>query len=190
MTLVEVLVALAIFGILSMMAYGGLNAILRADEATREQAQALSRLQRAVNLVGSDLEQALARQVRGGYGDRLPAMEGVEPDWLEWTRGGWRNPAGHARSDLQRVAYVVRGGALERLSWEMLDRVQDSEPRREVLLEEVEGMGYRFFDQQGLWREVWPPDRQPESMGTLPRAVEVTLTTRRWGEVRRLVVLQ
>lgn len=192
-TLLEVLVTLAIFGLLSMLAYGSLNAVLKGQQATEEHASRLAQLQKTFMWLGRDIEQAVNRPIRDEYGDSQLAMTGeaVGRYQLELTRAGWRNPAGRARSNLQRVAYGVRDEKLIRAYWNVLDRAQDSEPLETELLDGVVRLELRFLAVQGNdeteWTDSWPANAlgiQPTV--DPPLAVEVTLETEAEGRITRL----
>ena len=103
-TLLELLVALAIFGLLAAMSYSGLHAVLQQQLYTEQAAERLGALQKLYLIMQRDIEQIVARTVRDEFGDaQLPVVGG---DALQFTRGGWRNPAGRQRSTLQRVGYA------------------------------------------------------------------------------------
>ena len=122
-TLVELLVALLVFGIMSVLAYGGLRSVLDAAASAGAHADRLAGLQRTFTMVGRDVEQLTARDIRDEYGDRQPALRvGGSELLMELTRAGWRNPAGQARPTLQRVAYRLDERTLYRLQWGVLDR--------------------------------------------------------------------
>ena len=109
-TLVELLVALAIFAILSVLAYGGYNAGVLSHEAARTSMERLKSLQTTVRLLTQDFEQISPRPVRDVLGDgRLPALSADKRDeyLFSLTRAGWTNPAGLPRPTLQRVSYVL-----------------------------------------------------------------------------------
>jgi general secretion pathway protein J len=181
-TLVELLVALAIFAILSALAYGGLRGVLANHEAVREEAEELERLQTAFLLMERDIQQAVPRPVRDELGDPVAAFR-TPPERqraVAFTRTGYANPAGERRSHLQRVGYGVREGELVRYAWPRLDRVQGMEPVIMPLLGEVEGVTFRFMDEQGEWRPQWPPPGRGAEAAALPRGVELEL--RRRGE--------
>lgn len=191
-TLLELLVALSIFALLSAMAYGGLNTVMRSQQAVTAQAERLAQLQKAFLFLGRDITQAIDRQIRGEFGDPQPAMVGLTlgERRLELTRNGWRNPVGRKRSNLQRVAWGVRDEQLLRLYWNVLDRAPDSEPLETVMLDGVEALELRFLDAKQQWSEVWPAvNRGVTSSDALPRAVEVTLETEREGRIRRVFLV-
>ena len=184
-TLIELLVALLIFALLAVMSYGGLGTVLEAQQGFERHNDRLAELQMLFLVLGRDIEQAVDRPIRDGFGDPQPALQGGS-DGLELTRGGRRNPAGVARSQLQRVGWMVDAGQLQRLSWGVLDRAQDSEPDRQTMIDQVTGMELRFLDQQGQWRSQWPVAGGNDKQADLPRAVEVTIELEDWGRVIRL----
>lgn len=193
MTLLELIVAVAIFAIMSAMLYGGLQAVTTQLQAGREAEASLRQLQYAMRRISIDMAQLNPRPVRDALGDNLtPAIVSGGGEFaLEFTTGGWRNPLRQPRSTLQRVAYSIDGDKLVRLHWPVLDRVLASEPLRLDLVENVGQMRVRFMDQQGEWHEQWPPLSAAPAQGDpgreRPRAVDIELELDEWGVVRRVI---
>ena len=75
-TLLELVIAIGIFAIMSAMAYGGLNTALNTREHADSQAERLAQLQKAMLILGRDIEQAINRPVQNNYADELPPMSG------------------------------------------------------------------------------------------------------------------
>lgn len=190
-TLLELLVALAIFAVLSVMAYGGLRSVLDTRERTDAEAERLAEIQTAMLLFGRDVRQVVARPIRDIYGDQQPPFRAVYSGnpRLELTRGGYRNPMEPARSALQRVGYALEEGVLYRVFWPVLDQGQDTEPDRMRLLGEVEELELRYLDAQGVWHDAWPPVDQGVGPAGLPRAVELGVDLEDWGRLTRLFAL-
>ena len=195
-TLLELLVSVGIFALMAAMAYGGLNNLLKNRQITDERAVRLTQLQTSFLWLGRDIEQTINRKIRDEYGDNQLAMVGAEfgTYQLELTRGGWRNPVGRTRSNLQRVAYSVRDNKLVRSYWNVLDRAQDSKPLETMLLDGVTRMELRFLspaqnsgqDKQE-WGDSWPGSALgAEPSEAPPLAVEVTLETEAEGRITRL----
>ncbi len=188
-TLLELLVALAIFAALSVMAYGGLKAVLDTRSQTDQQAGRLAELQIAIHVMEQDLVYAVARGIRDELGTPQPAMMGGSTAGLglELTRAGWVNPLREQRSTLQRVGYRVEDQALYRVSWPALDRPQGLQPNEARILDEVSGLAVRFLDAQGEWHEQWPlPSDASQDSPALPVAVELSVTLSDWGAITRL----
>ena len=192
-TLLELLVALAIFAIVAAMAYSGLNNVLKAHAQTTEQAESLAKLQMAMHFISRDVQQFVNRPVRNEFGDLQPALIGQE-NQLALTHAGWRNPAQQQRSELRRVSYFIEDDALWYRYWSILDRAQDSQPLQVKLLDDVTYMRFGFLDEENQWQPTWTISPQATAQDSRlqlipPRAVELVLDTQRWGEIRRLFVL-
>jgi general secretion pathway protein J len=191
-TLIEVLVALAIFGMLAALAYGTLGQTLSNADVLTERMLRLQALQRTMRYLSEDFMQLAPRPVREDLGESFgPALHtDVESDFaVELTHGGWSNPASLPRGTLQRVAYRLEEGELVRYHWTVLDRTLSNEPAGRALLDEVDSIVFRFMQENGEWTEQWPPENRPGIIGLRerPRAVEIVLTLADATEIRRLL---
>lgn len=189
-TLLELLIAMAIFAIVSMLAYGGLRSVQTTSEGVREAGAKLAELQTGFLVLGRDIEQSIDRPIRDAFGQAQPAFVGARGavgEFLEFTRGGWRNPAGFARSHLQRVGYALQDDKLVRLTWNALDRSYGAEPQERVLIAGVKSVTARYLDQDRQWQDQWPKLQTGDAApAALPIAVEVTMEVDGWGIVQRL----
>jgi len=189
-TLLELLIALAIFAVMAVMAYGGLKTVLDARIQIEQHTDKLENLQITFLWLGRDIEQYVDRGIRNEFGDKEPSLKGTSTR-LELTRSGWRNPAQQKRATLQRVAYILEDGKLWRLYWWTLDRAQDAEANKIALLDDVEFLNFRFLDKHLKWHEQWPPAELLKSEFDLEstpiiKAIEITLTVLEWGKLTRL----
>jgi len=184
-TLLELLIAMAIFAIMAALAYGGLASVLTARENISAEATRLRNIQQLMLMLERDLDQLADRSMRDEYGDRQPALRGGE-DWFEFTRSGWSNPAEQLRSDLQRVAYTLRERRVIRAYWQVLDRAQDSAPLEMTLLDPVLNLRLRYLDANRQWLADWPPPTIEAAAETLPIALELHLELEDWGNLTRL----
>ena len=118
-TLVEVLIALAITAFVSAIAYTSFSTVMSGVESSQATAERVYQVNRAWMMISRDLEQFVARPVRDEFGELEPAMQGgiAARFALSFTRGGWHNPVGHARSELQRVNYRMEDETLWRDSY-------------------------------------------------------------------------
>ena len=189
-TLIEVLIALAIFSVMSVMAYGGLKSVLNARNGTERAAERLTELQMAFMLIQQDMQHMAPRSIRSEfYGDKEKALEvDTGLDYLiAFTRGGNSNPRRPQRSGLYRVAYQLEDGELRRLVWPTLDRASGNVPQKMVLLHGVSDITPSFLDEQ--WSSTWPP---PGVQGVhsvddmLPKAVGMVMVLDDWGTIKRI----
>lgn len=191
-TLLEVLVAIFIFSLVSVIATNGYNELVRQSGVVNDGAERTRAVQRGMHRISQDFSFLEPRPVREPLGDSIqPALRAdIRNDVLvEFTRAGWSNPAGLPRSTLQRVSYRLQDGKLYREYWHMLDRTLAEEPVRTVLFDGVDRVTLRFLDGNQNWQEQWPAlgVSGNEAPRTLPAAVEIKLELQDWGELVRLI---
>ncbi len=191
-TLIEVLVAMAVFGVLTVLAYMSLGQTLTSADMLSARMDRLQAIQRTMRYLSNDLNMASPRPVRSELGDTyLPAvMVSAANDFaLAVTHGGWSNPAGLPRSTQQRSVYLLEDGKLFRVYYNVLDSTYSSNAISTEILDGVERLEFRLIQDNGQVTNQWPP------LGTQgavtdhlrPRAVEIILTLEGEGEIRRIV---
>jgi general secretion pathway protein J len=192
-TLLEVLVAIAIFAFIGAMSMTGYTQLQRQSEYQQQRLERVREVQRAVQTLTQDLTQIEPRPIREPIGEqRIPAVYAGESaeHKIEFTRAGWSNTAGLARPTLQRVAYRVDQDGLWRDYWRVLDRTQTSAPVRVNLLRGVRSVQFRFLSSSREWVDRWPllqNQNAADQDRSRPAAVEVTLELEDWGVIRRVI---
>lgn len=185
-TLIEMLVALAVFAIIGLMSNQLLMQVIDIGELTEKRGARLVETQRAMEIIRRDIQQLAHRGVRDELGDSQPGFEINELGLLQFTRRGWANPLEHNRSELQRVAYAMLDGTLVRLYWPVLDRATDSLPIRQFLLDDISEMEVLAVDVAGVEHRYWPPEDDTGPGAHALAAVIVRMTLRPYGNVERL----
>lgn len=172
-TLIELLVALAIFALISVAGVMLLRSGSDTQIAVKKRLEEMALSNRLTNSLEGDLAQAIARPVRDQSGQPVPAFTQSEvsmPNALfAFVRAGWSNLDAAPRAGLQRVAYILEGGALKRLSWPMLDGTAPTDAA--VLLEGVTSVTVEFRDDKGAWRDDWTAT----DADALPRAIALNV---------------
>lgn len=206
MTLIELLIAMAIFAVMTagiMITFDSFN---RGKEVTEKNAKRLKEYQIAFNIIGRDVLQIIPRPVTDEFGSELPlySMRSEDGSAVEFSRAGWnRSPFSKVkRSEIQRVSYYLEEGKVMRAYWKVLDRAEDTVPVRAELLDGVDSLAFSFMylDQNNAWQtsEVWPPQKlmtgeSGEQRTTvparefllLPRVFEIRLNTADLGDISR-----
>lgn len=185
-TLIEMLVALAVFAIIGLMSNQLLRQIIDIGEHTGNRGARLVETQRAMEIIRRDIQQLAHRGVRDELGDPQPGFEINELGLLQFTRRGWANPLQRNRSELQRVAYAMVEGTLVRLYWPALDRARDSLPIRQLLLQDVGEIEVLAVDLAGVEHRFWPPDDQAGGQPHTLAAVVLRMTLAPYGNVERI----
>ncbi len=188
-TLIEMLLATVIFALIGIASHSILTAVTDSNELSVQATEELHGLERAFFWMERDFLQAATRQVRidGDAptdkifvgGDLIFESQGGA---VAFTHDGWRNPGMILpRAEIQRVAYRMFDGKLERQYFNYPDPVTGEEPRVQVLLEGLESLKFEFYGGNG-WGEAWED-------GGLPTAVKVTIETKNMGVVERIFLL-
>lgn len=167
-TLVEMLVALAIFALLSAAGVAMLRSSIVSQSAVESRLVQIGGMSRLHSLLESDLAQAVDRPTRGPAGDR-PAFAG-DAQGMEFVRGGWANLDEGPRPDLQRVQWRLAEGALGRTGFLSLDGGGEGSTTAPLARRLASGqLRYRAAD--GSWAGSFRSSEQ----APLPTAVELTV---------------
>lgn len=185
-TLLEVLIAIAIFALLSLAAYQVLQGVLRSGEISKEHNASLTQLQRAMLIIEQDFSQIVARTSADESGEleqlrvisAASSLFDSDDQGIEFNRLGWQNPLNSLpRSNVLRVRYRVQEGQLQRLYFLHPDLIAGQKPQVQVLLNNIEKLSFRFWNSG--WKDSW------EEAKKLPAGIEIRFTSKEYGEIRR-----
>ena len=184
-TLVEMLIALTIFAMLTAAGVGLLSVTARTQQTADRLLAELGELRSVRALMSADLAQAVPRQYRDRGGQPVAAFAAAEsgqPVLLGFVRGGVEG--GNERgSTLQRVEYRLRENRLERLAYPHVDGAQSAVAV--TLLRDVRQLRLRYRDDEGAWHSSWAPTDRSR----LPEAVELVTDSEPHGLVRQLFIV-
>ena len=185
----ELLVALAIFAVLSGFAYRALDTMLQSREALERESRKWRDVTVFVGRVERDLSAVLAkRTATAPSGTPLaPVSSSVDAgnggNGLAVTRSG--SPLQeNALSAPQRVAYRLSGSEVQRLAWVSVDAAPRDEPAAVAVLGGVQALDFRFLAPSGEWRTTWG---LPGSGEGPPAAVEMRLQLASGERIVRLI---
>ena len=184
-TLIEMLIALVIFGMITAAGVTLLTLTVRTQESSERVLETVGALRRTDALLNADLAQAAPRIRRDGDGQSVPAFtggNGGDALLMAFVRRGWEDETAF-RSSLQRVEYRLREGRLERWRYDAVDGAGRAVAM--PLLERVRRVQLRYRDRDGAWRDRWDPTEPAR----LPTAVEITSDSEGQGQVRMLFLV-
>lgn len=184
-TLLEVLVAIAIFAIISLASFSIFDTVITSEERSKLRLQRMNDIQRALLLIERDFLQISRRSVR---------LNGDEPstDFIQtsnnsfestsgaigFVRGGWTNPGLLLpRGDMQSVAYQVNDETLERVHFNFVDATLGEEPKIRKLLKNITDISFEFHDGK-KWNKAYEGS-------DLPSAIAIELDTKDFGLIKR-----
>lgn len=189
-TLLEVLVAIAVFSMLSLSAYQVLNGVQRSNAQSLEHNARLQEIQRAMVMMDNDFRQIVARKTRNlgeTASDKLlqssEYLLDSSSDGILFTRLGWQNPQEmFPRGEVLKVGYRVVDDTLERVWFRYPDTVVGTDALVRPILTGVEKLAFRFYSDK-KWSDRW------DKAATLPQGVMVQLTLEDYGEIERVYML-
>lgn len=186
-TLIEIIIALFVFSIVSIIVVGALHNVLSTQSATEKKAVRLAQLQVALLFISRDFEQVIDRPIMTASGSTPEGFIGTDTT-VTFTHAGLENPMGQLqRSTLQRTRYQLNNGVLNRFTWPTLDQTQETKPDAKALLTTVSELHFEYLDNQGHFQKTWPPLGQTNV--PLPIAVRVSLILKEWGKIIQLYII-
>lgn len=148
-TLIEMLVSLFIFSLLSVGTMTAMSNTIATKTRVNEGVEALNALQASRAIMRADFSRLSLRERRDILGSFDPYVVTTDTDALiDFTRLGRENPLGlEQRGDAERVAYYFEDNALIRKSWGSANPDVSSRPRETVLFENLDTVRVEFLSE-------------------------------------------
>ena len=184
-TLLEVIIAIAIFAVIGLTSFSIFDTVLQSDERSKSQSARMNELQKAFLIIERDINQISKRSMR--LEGEVPSEMFLQTEennliseeiGLSFVRTGWTNP-GYLipRSEVQAVAYQLKDEVLERLHFNFVDAVIGTDPKVRPLITGVSNLSFEYYD----------GDSWQESIGAtgLPTAIAINIELNDYGVIRR-----
>ena len=188
-TLIEVLVALVIFAVLSVLGYQGLAAILDYEQRSRTAYEEQMQLHRATAVLLQYFIHLRPRSTRDRLGGRNRAYQTTDPDYIvSFVRGGLPTVPGSSFGGMQRVAYSVSDDdELLRWVWPVLDSFTEIDPDSTVLINAVDSFEVYQLNAANEFEENWPPLNETLPDDVLPRMIRLEIILSEGITIERLI---
>jgi general secretion pathway protein J len=185
-TLIEMIVAIAIFAVIATISYASLNRYLDYRDVVEQELHYQRSLQQAFSMLERDMRFMTERVVRDEYGDPEALLiinnEDVAGELARFT-GARRNVSVPGISALQRIAYRWENDTLVRISWKVLDREQEAEESRHQLLTGVSNVSVSTLQNSA---GILSPYSSWEQLDRLPDGMEWLITMADGRQYRRI----
>jgi general secretion pathway protein J len=188
-TLIEVLVALVIFAVLSALSYRSLSVLLQTRERVELDTTRWREVMIFFNRLDSDFKRHVNRPVK--------LQKQTQPAWLAKPELENENDAQLIFSalgspeqngwlmDTRRMAYRLKTGNIEMLIWPVLDSDIASKPASYPVLTGVKTFTLRYMlNKSHTWVNIWPVENVNASV--FPKAVEVSVTLNTGEKLNRI----
>lgn len=160
-TLLEVIIALSIFAVLSVVGYKGLSSLIQTKERVAAEDDKWQQIILFFNRVELDVKQCVNRPIRGRDGTLEPAWLG-QPTYvgeydaqLAFSRFGDLEQTSFLM-DTRRIAYRLHDDAVELLIWPSLDAAPNAKPEVFKVLPHVAQITFSYLTHDGRLVNMWP----------------------------------
>lgn len=177
-SLLELLVAVAVLGVLASVSFRGLSSVLDTEAHVRAEARRWNDIGLLMAQLREDLSAAVERPAL-----RMTNSPADAQGQLVMARLG----DGGVPSPLRRVGYRLRDGTVEYLVWPAADSPRGAVPAAHAVLENVTELRLRALREDGSWSAVWPVEGQASA---LPRAVAAEIVLAGGEHITRLFPLR
>ena len=179
-TLVELLVAIAIFAVLSALGWKVFDYLAKVKDRNAMHEANLEQLQESYQQILRDTMQAvpLTANVKGQQQPALVLHNGR----FNFSKTGVTDPLQQGISPHERVEYQYRADEkkLYRLKYRNLHQTGNDQPESSVMLDEVEAFEIMVLNPNELssWPESNIDPQQTEQLRLLPKGIKINLTVR------------
>ena len=191
-TLIEVLVALAILGVVALLAYRATAAMTDSEARLTQESDRWRSLDMLFARLESDMRQAIPRGARTGARTEPPwfavASDSAGNSALAFTRAG---PEFAVEPGIagQRIGYRLRDGTIEALYWPQLDNVPSATPAVYALARDIQRFRIFQLGVNNAWSQQWPPPGAAKA-DVLPRAARIEIGLSDGTTIERIIALK
>jgi general secretion pathway protein J len=160
-TLIEVIVALSIFAVLSIIGYKGISSLVQTKERVEVEDAKWQQIILFFDRFELDVKQSVNRPIRTREDTVEPAwlgrpsFAGEDGAQLVFSRFGDPEQLGFLM-DTRRVGYRLHDGAIELLIWPSLDVAPSAKPEVFKVLTHVAQISFSYLSTDGRWLNAWP----------------------------------
>lgn len=174
-TLVEILVAMAIFAVLGVLVATAMRHSLQHYQHLKKAQQLLQQQIITQKIMRNDITQIQSRPISDNKGNLHAALVSLPNGGIELTTNSRANPHGwFNRSTLQRIRYRLHNSCWVRDSWPMLDGVDDFNAAHQQLLCHIKSVQIQYVGRNGMLATSWVMSKAIHS-SPLPRGIIVRL---------------
>lgn len=177
-TLVEVLVAIAIFAVLSATGWLVFDQLIKNRDRNAEHAAQLSQLQAAYSLILRDFGQMVP--IAGREGDQVYPALNLRQDDIKFNKAGVLDPLQQGLDEFEFIEYRYDADkkALMRYKQSYIYRKPNQNMQGEIILAPIENLRFQALDPAPVTE--WPAqsvaqtDTQQFTLSQLPKGIEMT----------------
>ena len=182
-TLLEIIIAVAIFGVIASIVFPALLQFLDMRERVDEKHQQISGLQKTFQFLANDLRFASNRLSKDEYGEVGKTTLTINDDFLIDLTALYSDLSLQGLAVPRRVRWQLQGGVLQRIQYPVMDPEADTRVMIQSLLENVEDVEIEVShieDGRDNTDSDWDEQKR------LPDLIDVTIKMPKGMEYRRV----
>lgn len=185
-TLIELMVAILIFSIISIISYRTLSSLVATKQIVSSTQEKWSGIGSAVNWLNTSWNHAMPIVVRDENGTLIPAVIGKNKlsgnfdSQLEITLSGYIRDPNYGSTPPKRLGFRFTNGQLFLVTWPVLNRVRTTEPQLDLLMDNIADFVVEFLYPDKIWRDIWPQNNMAIDQMPLGLRIKITMKS---GEV-------
>ncbi|WP_404273551.1 type II secretion system minor pseudopilin GspJ [Yersinia similis] len=187
-TLLEMLLAVVIFSMVSFIIYSSLKITIKSNNVMGNKVQGLIRLHRVISLLERDVSHSVMHT--GSQNDyfsnegRIIGVGVLDSDsfGIYILRNNKINTEIFIHYQQERLGYRLKANCLERLSYLTLKNTNKMKAQSYCIIEGINDFRVRVFH-QGQWLNEW------NRIDRSPQGIEITLDVKGVGVIRRVILL-
>lgn len=190
-TLIEVLIAITIFSILSIGCYKLLTQQVQASAPIEERSRQLENLQRTTILWKNDVLQAIRYPGASTANKQKHGLQGTNTELSIVNQGRFLTAFGRSNKN-QTISFLLKPNKNSNNKVNTLIRTirygdkKTEKATQQPLMHKVKNLSFSYLDHRGEWSDQWPVDRKSPN---LPNAVSLTLDTGTYGKIKLVTAL-
>lgn len=163
-TLIELMVAIMIFAIISIIAYRTIDSLVTTQKVVTAAQNKWGNISKTLSKFSAAWNRAMPLAIRDENGIILPAVYGkskIDTKYdaqLEVTLNGFAGDPQYGFSPPVRVGFRYLNGELYYVSWPVLNRVQSTVPTINLLLDGIKEFKLEYYYPDRVWRDSYPLD--------------------------------
>jgi general secretion pathway protein J len=189
-TLIEIMVAIIIFAIISVVSYRIISSLVTTKEVAGKAQEKWGNLSLIMSNLGSNINRTIPLVIRNQDGTVLPAVYGngqlnsLYDGQLELSLSGYIGDQVIGSVPPKRVGYRFSGGSLYLVTWPVLNRVLTTKPQIDLLIENVKNFSVSFLYPDNQWRNIWPLAGSDPTQ--IPQAIKIVIILNSGETIERL----
>ena len=189
-TLIELMVAILIFAIISIISYRTLASLVTTKQIVTATQDKWSGIGNAVNWLNTSWNRSIPLVIRDENGTVIPAIIGKDKlagafdAQLELTLSGYIGDPVYGSTPPKRLGFRFDDGKLFLVTWPVLNRVISTAPQLDLLVDNVSSFQQSFLYPDKQWRNDWPPTGS--AVNKMPVGLKVTMVMNSGETIERL----